>query len=90
MDYAYNQLQELIEYDREHNTAWLETLGVYLRTDGSVKKTAEELYFHPNTISYRINRISDILGCNLNDFETKVNLSISYKIYRYIYDSKRI
>ena len=41
----------------------LETLSVYLLDgDSSVTKTAELLYVHKNTVKYRLQRITDILG----------------------------
>ncbi|WP_268794128.1 helix-turn-helix domain-containing protein [Selenihalanaerobacter shriftii] len=63
---------------------WVETLGSFLEEGGSIQKAAERLHIHPNTMSYRIKRIQDILNVNLQDFEVKLNLAIAYKIYKFI------
>ncbi|MFM6971355.1 MAG: PucR family transcriptional regulator [Rhodoluna sp.] len=40
----------------------LETLGAYLDTGRSLESTARELFVHPNTVRYRLKRISEIIG----------------------------
>ncbi|AZR74776.1 hypothetical protein BBF96_01295 [Anoxybacter fermentans] len=87
--FTNEMLKGLIEYDRESQTDLINTLGVYLASDCKIQKTAEKLHVHPNTISYRIKRINEILGCDLKDFETKLNLSIAYKIYKFISNEEK-
>lgn len=42
------------------------TLGVYLLDAGAgVTRTAELLYLHKNTVKYRLQKITDILGCRV-------------------------
>lgn len=77
-------LSELIKYDRENNTKWVETLGIYLETGCSVQESAKELPIHPNTMRYRINRIQEILKVDLQDFELRNNLVTAYKINKFI------
>lgn len=40
----------------------LETLSTYLDTGRSLEATARELFVHPNTVRYRLKRISEIIG----------------------------
>ncbi len=40
----------------------LETLSTYLDTGRSLESTARELFVHPNTVRYRLKRISEIIG----------------------------
>jgi DNA-binding PucR family transcriptional regulator len=40
----------------------LETLVHYLETGRSLEATARELFVHPNTVRYRLKRISEIIG----------------------------
>ncbi|MEY4060444.1 MAG: hypothetical protein RIQ31_106, partial [Actinomycetota bacterium] len=40
----------------------LETLSRYLETGRSLETTARELFVHPNTVRYRLKRISEIIG----------------------------
>ncbi|MEY3889707.1 MAG: hypothetical protein RLZZ90_156 [Actinomycetota bacterium] len=40
----------------------LETLATYLDTGRSLEATARELFVHPNTVRYRLKRISEVIG----------------------------
>lgn len=40
----------------------LETLSTYLESGRSLEATARELFVHPNTVRYRLKRISEIIG----------------------------
>ncbi|MFP4661456.1 MAG: PucR family transcriptional regulator [Halanaerobiales bacterium] len=82
--YVDEFIQPLIIYDQENNTDWLQTLGIYLETGGSIQTAAKKLHIHPNSVSYRINRIGEILEMDLHNFDNRLNLSTAYKIYTYI------
>lgn len=47
---------------RDHSTDLLATLACYLDTGRSLEATARELFVHPNTVRYRLKRISEIIG----------------------------
>ncbi|MBM7556415.1 PucR family transcriptional regulator [Halanaerobacter jeridensis] len=83
-DFVDEFLADLLDYDQNNNTNWIETLGVYLKTGGSIQQSANLLPIHPNTMRYRINRIQEILGVDLHDFEVRSNLAIAYKINKFI------
>ncbi|KKB34388.1 Regulator of polyketide synthase expression [Bacillus thermotolerans] len=57
-----------------------ETLEAYLRHNGHIKKTAEELFIHQNTLKYRLERIQDMTGFDLNDFEVRLNLTLALRL----------
>jgi DNA-binding PucR family transcriptional regulator len=40
----------------------LETLNAYLDSGRSLEATAKALFIHPNTVRYRLKRISDVIG----------------------------
>jgi PucR family transcriptional regulator, proline-responsive transcriptional activator len=46
---------------------YLKTLRLYIESNGSVQMTAEENSTHRNTVNYRIKKIGEILGCDLQD-----------------------
>jgi sugar diacid utilization regulator len=56
------------------NGALLETLRAYLDSDLDVTRTAESLYVHPNTVRYRLRRISDLTGLDTQSFSGMVEL----------------
>lgn len=46
----------------EHSTDLLTTLWAYLDNGRSLEATARELFVHPNTVRYRLKRVSEIIG----------------------------
>lgn len=81
-------IMQLIQYDRENESNFLETLQVYLKNERNITKTAQELHIHRNTLIYRINRIEDsILGTTLDNQELRDSLSFSFKCMDFSNDS---
>lgn len=65
-------LQPLIDYDRKHHGELEKTLFYYLFYNESQIEMAKNLYMHRNTINYRMLKIKELLGCQLNTFEEKM------------------
>lgn len=74
-------LGSLVEYDREKGSELIETLKNYFIYGGNLKKVSENMYIHYNTIIYRISRIEEITGLDLDDYENRLNIQISLKVY---------
>ncbi|MBS2772173.1 helix-turn-helix domain-containing protein [Anoxybacillus rupiensis] len=81
--YQNEQLQKLKRYDMENQTTLVETLKQYLKNDGKIKETAEDLYIHPNTLHYRIKRIQAITDIDFADFEQRMMLYIDLLLLQY-------
>ncbi len=47
-----------------HSGELLETLWCYLDNGRSLEATARELFVHPNTVRYRLKKVSEIIGWN--------------------------
>ena len=60
-------LGELIRYDDEHESEMIRTLDTYLRCQRSWQRSAAELNVHRQTVIYRIRRVEEITGRNLNE-----------------------
>ncbi len=58
------------------------TLETYLGVNGSLERSASTLYMHVSTVKYRINRIKETLGLDLEDAEYRLRLNIALMIYR--------
>ncbi len=71
-------LQPLVDYDLERNGALIETVGAYLRHRGSLRKAAEELFVHSNTIQLRLARASQLTGIDLHDPRQLGILSLAF------------
>jgi hypothetical protein len=46
----------------DHSTDLVTTLWSYLDNGRSLEATARELFVHPNTVRYRLKRVSDVIG----------------------------
>lgn len=78
--FADQVLGKLTASERD-KTGLLETLRVYFQCNGNVAQTAKELYIHRNTLLYRLDRIREIGGFDLDDAETRLQLQLALRAY---------
>ncbi len=78
-DYASRLLGPLVEHDRTRNGSLVATLRAYLET-GEQQEAAKRLRVHPNTLRYRLDRIREISGVDLEDPETRLNLAVALRV----------
>ena len=81
-------LQSLIDYDQKHHGELEKTLFYYLIYGESQLTMAKNLYMHRNTINYRMNKIKELLNCQLDTFEEKVPYILSYYIKKVLEEKK--
>lgn len=79
-DFYNTTLKPLVDYDNKKSTELVKTLEAYFKYNGNLTRMSEQLFTHYNTILYRINRINDITGMNLDDSNDRLNLEIALKI----------
>lgn len=79
-DFYKTTLKPLVDYDEKRSTELVKTLEAYFTCNGNLTKMSENLYTHYNTVLYRINRIKEITGLNLDDPNDRLNLEIALKI----------
>ncbi|MFD2614026.1 PucR family transcriptional regulator [Paenibacillus gansuensis] len=77
--YANPILSKLRIYDKEHHGALTETLLVFLECDCHIKRTAEALHLHTNSLNYRLKRIAEVSGADLENMDQKVTLYLDLK-----------
>jgi DNA-binding PucR family transcriptional regulator len=75
--YVRTWLGALIEYDARHGGGLVETLRRYLDLGGSYDATAAAVAVHRSTLKYRLQRIRDISGRDLNDADVRFNLQLA-------------
>ncbi|MFS0725471.1 PucR family transcriptional regulator [Paenibacillus sp. 1P07SE] len=73
-------LEPLLRYDAKHQGSLLHTLRVYFQCNGNARETAERLFIHYNTVTYRLERIRTELGLRLDDPETRLQLQLAVKL----------
>ena len=80
--YIPETLKKLYLYDDEHKGELITTLQMYLRNNQSIKKTADEMFVHYRTISYRLEKIKQISGINFDDANEGLAVSNGLIIYK--------
>jgi PucR family transcriptional regulator, purine catabolism regulatory protein len=79
VDYSRRHLGPLIEHDSSRKGSLVPTLRAYLET-GEQQRAAQRLKVHPNTLRYRLDRIREISGVDLEDPETRLNLAVALRV----------
>ena len=76
--YGYRDLDRLAAEDREKGTDFYRSLKEYLLSGNHVNHAAKNLYIHRNTMVYRLAKIHEILGLDINqpDISRKLLLTM--------------
>lgn len=80
-DYCDDFLGPLREYDEKNGTDYRDTLRLYLENDSSITAVAALTFVHRNTVNYKIKKIKEILGCELNQTD-KLKLMLAFDAER--------
>lgn len=83
-EFVDETLLELKMHDEKYGTPFLETLKTLAEHHGARKETAETLFLHRNTLAYRIRRIEQLTGADLNDPDVLFQVNLVMKILAYM------
>ena len=81
-DFCEDTLGSLMDYDMRQNADLIKTMEAFFNCHGNLSQTAESLIVHRNTLLYRMNRINEIAGIDLNRPETRLALHLALTIRR--------
>ncbi len=70
----------LIEYDRGHGAGLIKTLEAFFAANCSPKEAATMLHVHRNTVLYRLERIAEITGLDLNASDVRLRLHLALHV----------
>ena len=71
-DRSYGPIARLISYDAENGTELTGSLRAYLEAFGDVGHAAAAVHVHPNTFRYRLRRICEVSGLDLEDSRARL------------------
>ncbi len=74
-------LGSLIDYDARRKAELVHTLAQYLEHGGNYDATAAELSVHKSTLKYRLQRIRELTGLELNDPDVHFNLQLATRAW---------
>lgn len=72
-------LEPVVAYDSRYSTELTHTLVTYLRNDASTVKTASELFAHRHTIRYRLDRVKELTGLDVDRSEDRERITLGIK-----------
>ncbi|MGN8647209.1 PucR family transcriptional regulator [Gracilibacillus sp. HCP3S3_G5_1] len=78
--YIADLIGPLLEHPRKDML--IETLETYFAKSKNIRATADHLFTHYNTVVYRLERIKELLGLNIDDPEISLELQITLKIIK--------
>lgn len=73
-------LQRLLDYNKSNREQLIETLEMYLQCQQNVSRSADRLYVHYKTVSYRLDKIKDITQMDYEDANEMLSVQIGLKI----------
>jgi DNA-binding PucR family transcriptional regulator len=79
--FAEDWLGTLLEYDATKDSQLVDTLAAYLECGGNYDATARLLSLHRSTLRYRLQRLREISGYDLNDSDTRFNLQLATRAW---------
>lgn len=72
----------LVAYDEQHKSSLVKTIDAYFDHHGNISQTAESLFIHRNTLLYRLERIQELTGHELNQSNMRLALHLSLKLWQ--------
>ncbi len=80
LDFFNEHMSALLEYDQNKHTDLVLTLKTYFDCQCNIRKTAEALFTHKNTVIYRLRRIEQLTGHDLSNSEDIFQLYLCLKL----------
>jgi purine catabolism regulator len=78
-EFHQETLGALAAHDREKGSRLVSTLDAFLRS-GNATEAAARLSLHRNSLLYRLRRIREITGLDLDDPETRFALHLALRV----------
>lgn len=77
---AQSTLGRLLGYDHDHHSDLMDTARAFLDCGFNLTKTARKLSVHPNTVVYRLRRIREISGRDLQNPDDMLAFTVAMRV----------
>ena len=84
-----NTVDVVKDYDEKHHTDYYSTIKVYIQSFYSIRNTADQLFVQYNTIRYRISKIKEEFGWDLNARDDCIYLTIGFQAETFLQEEKQ-
>ncbi len=75
----------LIEFDNNYHAELLITIKLYYKNNCNTKDCADAMFLHINTVRYRLNQVSEVIGIDLKNTDDLFALYLAIKIYETLF-----
>lgn len=72
-----NRVKSMIKYDEVHKTRYLEDINIYFSSARNINDAAKSLFIHKNSMYYRLQKIKELFGINLESEEDCFKIEFS-------------
>ena len=79
--YIQHIIGPILSSPPDKNT-WIQTLEAYFENNQSLKKTADALFIHRNTLLFRLNRIGEITGFHPQNLKDAITLYTALTLWK--------
>jgi len=73
-------LAPVFDYSHSSRIELFETLKTYIFSGGNWTKTKNDLHIHGNTLTYRLNRIKELMDADIDDYQTRLRIQLALEI----------
>lgn len=84
-DLVDRSIGEILMYDK--SDVLYESLKAYIHNNCNMEEAARSLFIHQNTLRYRLDKLENIIGKSLKDFDTLYDIKMAIEIYEHISES---
>ena len=78
-----SRVLDLAARDEASGTELTPSLRAYLDHFGDVRAASAALHIHPNTLRYRIRRVQELTGMDLDDPTTRLVVALTLRVPRH-------
>ena len=86
--FVRNYLGPILDYDEAKGSELLLTLKVYLDHDGSKQIAAQKLFIVRQSLYYRLEKISELLGEDFMSPENRISIQVALRAYQLLHPDK--
>lgn len=80
--FAEEIMRPLAEYDEQNRGSLVKTVEAYFGHHGNISQTAESLFVHRNTLLYRMDRIQELTGLQLDQANMRLALHLALRLWQ--------
>ncbi|WP_211287262.1 helix-turn-helix domain-containing protein [Georgenia soli] len=84
--YVASVLGPVLDYDAQRGTALVGTLRTYFAQGGNLSRTGSALHVHANTVTQRLERITNLLGEGWNAPERQLEVQLALRLHALLGD----